>query len=407
MRRLGIFSVGMVCAMTGVAQAQTETRPIVTATMQPGSSTLTFDATGHAGRDVITLTSSADFKTLTFSDPGAQIVGDVLNCPIKRGTVTCTGGAWFYVKVLAGAGNDDVVVKFPAGMEHHRGPQITVDGGVGNDWARVSGGGITTVLMGGLGNDVLRLGRDWGGADGGEGTDEVYGSPEDDGLGGGGGKDVVYGGDGPDVLWGGLGDDLVFGGAGDDKFIDEGGADLMQGEDGRDTADYGQTVTAVNVSLDGVANDGPAGEGDNALVENIEAVRGNSSATVQVPGNDVLTGDAGGNTLRSSGNPIIHGGGGNDALWALWTTTARLFGDDGDDSLQLTQVADATLDGAAGNDHFQSYYAGGAAEMIGGIGDDHFEARDQDALDTVRCGDGADKVRRDPGDVAEDCETEL
>lgn len=69
------------------------------------------------------------------------------------------------------------------------------------------------------------------------------------------------------TLVGGPGDDRMVGGVGDDTF-DQGaapdGADDITGGDGADVVDYGRrTAGSVRVTLDGVADDGASGEGDN------------------------------------------------------------------------------------------------------------------------------------------------
>ena len=71
-----------------------------------------------------------------------------------------------------------------------------------------------------------------------------------------------------------------------------------------DTADYDGTPDR-NVTLDGAANDGAAGENDNVQTENITTALGN----------DTLTGDAGNNRLSGDqGNDTMNGGAGGDHL---------------------------------------------------------------------------------------------
>ena len=62
------------------------------------------------------------------------------------------------------------------------------------------------------------------------------------------------------------GNDLEIAGAGNDTFHEgaaANGADDMDGGTGGDTCDYAARSNALSVSLDGVDNDGEAGEGDN------------------------------------------------------------------------------------------------------------------------------------------------
>lgn len=164
-----------------------------------------------------------------------------------------------------------------------------------------------------------------------------YGMAGNDTLSGGKGKDVLYGGD--ELGTTGTGDDTLDGGEGADRFV---------GGDGTDTATYATRSAAVNVSLDGAANDGADGEGDN-VSDDVEVVVGGSAG-------DVLGG--------SDGRERLRGGDGGDAI-------------DGGDAAD-------TLDGEGG--------------------DDVIAARDG-APDTVTCGDGNDMVNADKEDtVAADCE---
>jgi len=142
----------------------------------------------------------------------------------------------------------------------------------------------------------------------------------------------IEGGGGSDVLKGSSSDDVI---AGDEDFpsppppdgndfIDgRGGADHMVGDGGTDTVSYISRSTPVNASLDGVANDGGSGEGDN-IEGDVEILSGSQ-------GNDTLTGNGGPNTLL--------GNSGNNDLNGL----------DGDDTLQGGDGID-TLDGGAGAD---------------------------------------------------------
>jgi Ca2+-binding RTX toxin-like protein len=163
----------------------------------------------------------------------------------------------------------------------------------------------------GAGNDTIN-------ASGGNGTGTALVAPI-----------VFEGGEGTDTMTSGLGPDAFAGGGGTDTVVYTGSA-------------------ALTVTIDGVANDGAAGEGDNVGTD-VERVTGAS-------GNDSITGSAGANLLK--------GGGGAD-----------------------------TLTGGLGAD-----------TLNGGGGNDRIEARDG-VVDTVQCGSGTDTVIADTGDtVASDCE---
>lgn len=81
------------------------------------------------------------------------------------------------------------------------------------------------------------------------------------------GDDSIYGRGGGDVLLGMAGDDELDGGR---------GADGLSGGPGHDSVSY--EGAPVDVTLDGVANDGAAGENDNVLLDT-EDVYGTESAT--------------------------------------------------------------------------------------------------------------------------------
>jgi Ca2+-binding RTX toxin-like protein len=120
------------------------------------------------------------------------------------------------VRVLAGRGNDEVIVD----------PSVTtwrteLFGEDGND--RLVGGPLADRLDGGLGNDDL---------DGGDGDDDLTGGDGNDHLQGDAGNDRLDGGDGNDDLDGGAGDDDLTGGAGHDNFDGGAGADRMFAADG-------------------------------------------------------------------------------------------------------------------------------------------------------------------------------
>ena len=198
---------------------------------------------------------------------------------------------------------------------------VTVDLGDGPD--RLTGQlGLPFRVYGGLGNDTIATPVGDDAVDGGSGADTI-----DTGW----GDDVVDGGEGPDSIGGGYGHDRVV---------------------------YAARTAAVAVSLDGVANDGAAGEGDNVR-PSVDDIIGGSGA-------DTLIGDDGANGLV--------GGAGDDVLSAAG----------GDD----------VLDGGAGTDTFSA-----------GAGIDTLGARDG-AAEVLACGSEADAAEADHDDFADDgCES--
>jgi Ca2+-binding RTX toxin-like protein len=114
-------------------------------------------------------------------------------------------------------------------------------------------------------NDVENL---IGGAE----NDTFSGSPLANVLDGGAGADTLNGAQGKDVLLGGAGDDELNGDQGDDLLDGGLGADAMAGGSEVDTVDYSQRTAAVSVTLDDVADDGEATEGDN-VSDNVEKAK--------------------------------------------------------------------------------------------------------------------------------------
>jgi Ca2+-binding RTX toxin-like protein len=118
---------------------------------------------------------------------------------------------------------------------------ITLNGGGGNDTLSGAGGGGTGAAMAGAIT-----------------------------LQGAAGNDTLTGGQGNDTLNGGADSDDERGGDGNDTFnqgADPNGADSLNGQAGQDAVNYNARTIAISVTLDGVADDGASGEGDNGAGE--------------------------------------------------------------------------------------------------------------------------------------------
>jgi hypothetical protein len=145
------------------------------------------------------------------------------------------------------------------------------------------------------------------------------------------------------------------------------GPDVYAGGDGEDSVlDYTGRSAPVNITLDGQADDGQAGEGDNVGTD-VEDATGGSAA-------DTIVGSASDNELAGGGgDDAIAGGDGNDGL----------FGQGGRD----------TVDGGAGRDRID-----------GGGGSDTLKSRDG-LTDRVECAGGTDAVDGEArDDISGDCE---
>ncbi len=196
------------------------------------------------------------------------------------------------------------------------------------------------------------------------------------------GPDTMAGGNGSDALCGGLGTDLLSGGGGADLLI--GGADV-------DIASYASVSQPLTITLDNLANDGRAGEGDNVQTE---SVIGGSAA-------DRITGSAAANgLLGKGGNDVIDGGSGNDSVVG-GDGNDTVSGGDGNDQVR-GDAGNDILSGGSGNDRIEGN--AGKNKFDGGDGNDTLIGGS--GKDTFKCGAGKDTVVASKKDkVARDCET--
>jgi hypothetical protein len=141
-------------------------------------------------------------------------------------------------------------------------------------------------------------------------TTTITGGDGNDALAGGARRDIIDGFAGNDDIDGFAGNDQLSGGDGNDELRPNTGTDTMVGGDGVDTAAYGQRVSP-GFSLDGLANDGGAGENDliGTDIENVEA------ATEELDQIATVVGDGRANRLTVTyGKGNITGGEGSDVL---------------------------------------------------------------------------------------------
>jgi Ca2+-binding RTX toxin-like protein len=308
-------------------------------------------------------------------------------------------------------------------------------------------------------NDNIRT--DVENVDGGPGPDTITGSNEDNVLQGRDGDDTIVGAGGDDTLrgdigFGSFGDDDLNGGGGDDLlFGGLGGNDDFRGSAGFDTVSYSElsTGTGTDVTINDIANDGPAGENDNVRTD-VESVFGGSGVDdiTGSPGPDVLLGFAGTDTLDGAGGDdlldgegpqfftpegdVLIGGTGVDAVSyashfnpvtadiddiaddgilgendRVRTSVENLFGGSSNDT--LTGSADANIvDGGQGSSTDVVNGLGGPDFLSGGpafdtyngaSGNDHIHSRDG-AADAVDCGPNTDSVEADAADTLANCE---
>ena len=258
--------------------------------------------------------------------------------------------------------------------------------------------------------------------DGGQGPDVLTGSD---------GSDTLIGNGGADRLTGGLGADTLRGGAGADTLVEgavPNGADVLDGGADLDTLDYSARTAAVAVSRDGKANDGAAGEKDNAV--GTETIKGGSGADTLVGsdgadvllgngGNDTLTGGLGADELRggngadtlvegavANGADILDGGADADTVdYSARTAAVKVSRDgvanDGAAGEKDNVVGSETVIGGAGNDTLSG--GPGADILRGEGGNDTLSTVDGvSGNDTADGGDGVDTAQTDPGDTVVD-----
>src|SRR3954469_367078 len=349
------------------------------ATISYEGGALVYRGEAAEGNDLLVSTSGGE---LAFSDDGAdrQLVQTALCHNDASWGVLCDLDPGRPLKIYGSAAKDDLHIYFtdvPASMP------ATIHGGAGDDSIQDSSGtDAGRALYGDAGNDTIKgyAGNDV--VDGGDGNDE---------LDGGEGNDKVYGGAGNDTLWG-------------DHYNDP-GADVIDGGPGLDTTqDWSipSDLTAqpsVAVTLDGVANDGRPGEGDN--VTNVEKFQ------MYVVGRFVGSNAAENINIYNPGNE----------------GPSQLIGNGGDDTL-IGNDYDDTVDGGPGNDHVEGgmgndvVTGGPGRDVIYGdatassctwyscqipFGNDVIHAHDGEP-DNIDCGIGTDKAIVDAIDVVANCE---
>jgi Ca2+-binding RTX toxin-like protein len=363
--------------------------------------------------DTIVVNGSTGAETVTIDLSGGQfapgvavegsglseieLVVDLSTGVLDRVTFTGSAGDDAIVLGAAGAnidGDDDVDVTL-AGVELG-----TVNAGGGADAVSGMGDAVTgspsllgLTLNGDSGDDVIS---------GGQGDDSISGGTGNNVLFGGDGDDTLTGGTGDDTLAGGMGGDTLTGGLGNDVFDESDsltGTDTMAGGGGNDFLTYAARSAGVTVTMDGVFDDGEAGEFDNVGADIENAIGGNgdnvlvgSTAGNDLaggPGNDVIDGGSGDDTLSGGlGNDRETGGAGNDFV----------FGDDGDDVI-LEGAGNDVVTG--GDDVDLLDYSGvtggvtvtlGTTSQTGGAGTDQVTD-----FENLTGGSGADVLEGDAG----------
>jgi len=212
-----------------------------------------------------------------FSDAGAPVSPRLWCAPFPLGQAQCDpdgdprdtdGGG---VSVDLGDSDDRTMIRWVPGTDTRPGA-IRVAGGAGDDH------------MDNLANALIRF-------DGGEGNDTLVTGP----------AAGAY----------------LLGGAGADLMVSSADCCAIAGYDDHDRA-------GVRVTLDGTANDGVAGEGDDVRTSGVIGSRGP----------DVITGDARANSLTGSGGAdVLDGAGSDDSINATLEDAQASDGPDGPDTV--------------------------------------------------------------------------
>ncbi len=375
---------------------------------ESGTTIVLYDATlsnetviGYdAGEVTVQNTDGSGFGVLLVPGGDCHFLSDnEVGCPVASfGDLDATyagGRDQFHVE-LCGL---PIAVDLGEGVNNYYGAEcpgegaIEVRGGSGQDtFAGATGGAQDETFIGGGGNDTL---HGYGGDDdirGGEGNDIADGGPGNDGVVGEGGNDVLTGDTGNDVEDGGPGDDNIGGKLGlSSGRDDDQGADTLRGGAGTDNLVLESHTGGVNITLDGQANDGAPGEGDN-VASDFEHIDGTGA-------DDVFTGSAGNDGFSGGGGAdLIHGGDGADDL-AGDGGGDRVFGDAGNDIVEGTNGADV-VDGGPGADQIYGDIAN--CSVFCNFDADQLFARDGER-DVVDCGGGADAAQVDSLDVVAFC----
>jgi hypothetical protein len=253
---------------------------------------------------------------------------------------------------------------------------------------------------------------------GGDGNDRLYGGPSAAAtLDGGAGDDELRSEEAADVLLGGAGADDMIGGAGNDELRGGDGDDVLQPDrytTGNDVVDGGPGIDkvqdyndptkspqAVNITLDGQANDGRPGESDNVLdVEHVRTYAGGTFVMSEGPDRVEVF------TPSDQGPATVEGRGGSDVLLA-GVGRQTLDGGAGDDQIE-GGFGDDTITGGPGRDVIAADFTGSQCGWLESCtvphGNDTINARDGEA-DSIDCGIGADTAVVDAIDSVSECET--
>ena len=374
----------------GVTNAAAATT--VTLNESTSSSLSINDATDD--NDAITVSEAGGTITIVDTGTGGISTADVTDCtPVSATTVTCVLNPADPAPPAAPTSPvRSVNLTLNDGTDSFTNQNLDVsvsendNGELGNK-----------TIVSGPGNDLVATGVGNDSIDTGDGFDQAGGGP---------GADTFNLGSEADFVQTGTGADTVAAGPGNDQMQEDtsnDGADVFNGGPGIDFFQYFGD-NPVSMSLNGVADDGPAGDGDNLL-----ELEGLSSGN----GNDTIVGDGGDNQLSGSdGNDSISGGAGDDDISPGDGADSTDAGD-GNDRVSANSTEDGAdlFAGGAGGSDFLDYCCGDEPVTIlqdgqpndGRVGEGDnasgFEGfSGGDAADSITGTAGADELEGNGGD---------
>ncbi|HEX3669623.1 MAG TPA: calcium-binding protein [Acidimicrobiia bacterium] len=379
MRRRGrIALVSVAAALSLVALPASASA----STLASASGNLTYTAAAGETNNVTVSQTGSNYDV---NDPGATITPSAPCATVSTNEATCPTSGVTSTRLLLGNMDDTGVI---AASVNGTGVSGDLRGGDGND-TMTGGPNITNFL---LGDDSVA------------GNDTLTGGSLNDRLSGSGGNDVESGGAGSDLFDGGAGTDVMNGDAGNDQFLAGTGADgpdVINGGPGADEANYSSRVADLSLSLDGVANDGEAGEGDNVApdVEELLAGLGNDTVTGNSGFNELLDFSGGNNTVSGlggndlittqSGNDALSGGPGNDRL-SPGAGQDSVSGDEGDDTILNNDGQPDALSGGPGTDLLDdSGEQSSVSVTLDGVANDGIAGENDNAMADVEDVDGS------------------
>ncbi|GAB3435622.1 hypothetical protein GCM10027569_88040 [Flindersiella endophytica] len=379
-----------VMAMAPAALADTGT--VVQRDLNNGYSILAAD--GRINEITVAETDTPTATVLTVADTGDIVIPGDDCTAVSDHEVNCVLISNPRLDISTGDLDDTVVVRGPLGGVIHA--------GAGDDSVVTGDAPGTNLVTGDAGSDTLTGGSNGDRLLGGAGDDRLFGNGSNDTLDGGPGADRMNGGDGTDFF---VSSDTV-----------NDGADVIDGGFLGGGVIYSSRTVPISITLDGIANDGAAGEND-TLINITQFVGGQNNDTMAGDnGSALFFGGPGNDTLDGAGGTdSLDGGPGNDTLLGgpgpVGTVPDNdlIFGGTGIDTVRYAgRVVPVTVnlsfgpgDGAAGEndnvpDTVENVVGGNAGDtLIGSTLANRLSGGD--GIDRLSGGAGADQLLGENG----------